>query len=366
MISTAKRPITEKEMQNLLQSGIDFPPLVFNDVHLNPSFGRKSAEADAVINASFENLKLKFLTEIQVASTPKLVQATAAKLALTAYSQKMHPLLVIPYLSDENAQLLQSSKVNTIDLCGNGFIHVEGRLLIARSGKPNQFRQEYNIHNTFRGNSAIAARAFLIQSQFASLNELHAFILKHNSSITLSTVSKVVKKLEHYLVISKEERRLTLLQPDMLLDLLSVNYRTPKIVRHWRGKLGEQSSKFWRKLGTASKIGFAKICRTGRSSAEEYATIAEDSLRSYYIDVPPQELLDFCQVSDEETNRFPDLELIQVEEHWPFFDMRKAENCFMASPVETYLELSKGDKRQQQTAKQIEQMILKDLDFSRS
>ncbi len=365
MTSVAKRPITEKEMHGLLQSGqVGFPPLVFTEVQMNPSSKREDAYADAIVKVSFEGMDLSFLTELQVASTPKLVLAGAVKISRAATVLKMQPLLIIPYLSEDNTKLLQDLKVNCIDLCGNGFIHIAGRLCIARSGKPNRFREAQGNRNVFRGNSSVAARAFLLKSEFASLNDLHAFILAHNSSITLSTVSKVVTSLEQDIVISKVAKRLRLLQPDKLLELLSNHYRAPKAVGYWRGKVGEDPSKFWQKLSEASDTGIAAICHTGRSSTEHYATAAEGNIQSFYIDVAPEKILASCNVSGEETNRFPDLELIQVDETWPFFDMRPTKHGFIASPIEVYLELSNGDKRQQQTAKQLERFIFRDLDYS--
>ena len=289
----------------------------------------------------------------------------AAKLARATNALNLDGLLIIPYLSDENAKLLEDLKVNCIDLCGNGTIQIQDRIFITKRGYQNRFQEQRSIRNVYRGDSSIAARAFLIRPTFSSLNELHEFIMENNGHITLSTISKVVKELENNVVISKEGKQLRLLQADKLLGLLSMNYRPPKIISRWIGKAQVPSNELWRQLASADSAGFAKVCQTGRSSTMQYTAMAEGPLCSIYTNVSPEELLKYCDLPHLETNRFSNLEIIQTDENWPFFDRRIRESSIFASPAETYLELSKGDKRQQQGAQQIEAAILKGLGWGK-
>jgi len=60
----------------------------------------------------------------------------------------------------------------------------------------------------------------------------------------------------------------------------------------------------------------------------------------------------------EETSRFPNVELLETEEEFVYFDRR---DNLVASPVQTYLELMQGDKREQETAEQLRKAILQPL-----
>jgi hypothetical protein len=334
-------------------------------VHFAPVFGHSAATGDAIVRAKFEELNLKFLVELKAASTPKTIQAAAARVSRSASVVKMDPLLIIPFLSAENAALIEKQKVSCVDLCGNGIIYIPGRLLVSRSGAPNLFKDIRTIKNIYRGESSIVARAFLLVPVFRSLSTLHDHLKLMGGDVSISTVSKAVTRLEEDLIVSKDGHQIQLLQPEKLLDALSTQYESPKVVDIVRGKTKEPIDVLWHRLDLASSVGFAKVCRSGRSSVNEYAVMAEDSLRTFYTDSPVEHLLKFCQANLQETNRFPDVEIIRVADKWPFFDKRKSGLGFVASPIQTYLELASGDKRQEEVSKQVETLILRELDWNR-
>ena len=56
--------------------------------------------------------------------------------------------------------------------------------------------------------------------------------------------------------------------------------------------------------------------------------------------------------------RFPNIELLETDEDFVYFDTRDNR---AASPVQTYLELIQGDKREQETAEQLRKAILPPL-----
>ena len=60
----------------------------------------------------------------------------------------------------------------------------------------------------------------------------------------------------------------------------------------------------------------------------------------------------------EENSRFPNVELLETDEDFVYFDAR---DNLAASPVQTYLELMQGDKREQETAEQLRKAILQPL-----
>jgi hypothetical protein len=62
-----------------------------------------------------------------------------------------------------------------------------------------------------------------------------------------------------------------------------------------------------------------------------------------------------------QTDRFPNLELLETEDETVYFDARQKGDVWWASPVQVYLELMAGDKRDQETAEQVKSCILKNF-----
>jgi hypothetical protein len=62
-----------------------------------------------------------------------------------------------------------------------------------------------------------------------------------------------------------------------------------------------------------------------------------------------------------QTDRFPNLELLEIEDEMVYFDARQEDGFWWASPLQVYMELMSGDKRDQETAKQLQALILSDV-----
>jgi hypothetical protein len=68
------------------------------------------------------------------------------------------------------------------------------------------------------------------------------------------------------------------------------------------------------------------------------------------------------RLSGSRSDRFPNLDLIETEDETVYFDARQEGNFRWASPVQVYLELMAGDKRDQETAEQVKSYIIKNLE----
>jgi hypothetical protein len=66
-----------------------------------------------------------------------------------------------------------------------------------------------------------------------------------------------------------------------------------------------------------------------------------------------------------QTDRFPNLELLETEDEPVYFDARQEGDFWWVSPVQVYLELMVGDKRDRETAEQVKSFLLKDLESVR-
>ena len=63
----------------------------------------------------------------------------------------------------------------------------------------------------------------------------------------------------------------------------------------------------------------------------------------------------------QETSRFIDFELQETDDPTVFFGLRVKQGLPYASPVQVFLECSSGDKRERETAGQVREAILREL-----
>jgi hypothetical protein len=186
-------------------------------------------------------------------------------------------------------------------------------------------------------------------------------------------VSKVCKTLEDDLIIERKKPAprpgtapnvepppgpaLRLAQPEKLLDLLADNNVPPTLGHTFRGKCGLPPEEFTRRLaGWQEKTG-ARVVLTGASSVDAYAVMAREPIQSYYCS-DLEGLLKSLKDDVRETDRFANIDLLETSDDLVYFDRRPN---LAASPIQTYLELMNGDKRERETAEQVRRAILAPL-----
>jgi hypothetical protein len=414
----SRKSITEAGMLDCLARGeVRFPPLTIEAVQREPplTLPNWTTALDAQFSLRWGERVFQFAVECRRLWTPKAV-AEAAEAIRSVVGQiakavqwplgplpvagtsrsPFYPLVLVPYLGEEQLTALEAQKVSGLDLCGNGVVVVPGELLVFRTGFPNRFRSEAAIKNVYRKNSSMVARAFLLVPEFSSVQEAREDIRRRGGEVSLATVSKVCSKLDADLVITRTQgessvaRRLRLLQPDTLLDRLAKNYAPPEVNRTFTGKYTLPPEEFRRRLvrweerepqqgavlagdggqglpwetresrQRAVPLGVrprGKVVLTGASSVEAYAVMAREPVQSYYctdLDGVLRSMGDDLR----ETDRFANVNLLQTRDGFVYFDRRPG---LVASPIQTYLELANGDKRERETAEQVRRVILEPL-----
>jgi hypothetical protein len=96
---------------------------------------------------------------------------------------------------------------------------------------------------------------------------------------------------------------------------------------------------------------------TGTGSVDAYAVMARDGIEEYYCTDVADALLalgDRFQPAE----RFATVSLLETRDEEVYFDRRED---LTASPVQTFLELSGGDKRDQETASDVRRVIFEKL-----
>jgi len=355
---TPQKLVTEAQiLSRLKQRDWALPPLTVEKVET--LFSAKDTGLDARITLGWKGRNYRFGAEVRRLWTPKVLSEAADSVLRSAAKQRLAPLIVVPFLGEERLRELESREISAIDLCGNGVVMVPGELLVFRSGAPNQFRSESKIKNVYRGTSAIVARTFLATPVFQSLGDVLDEIRSLGGEVTLSTVSKVCKSLEQDLVIERTPSngalaKLRLLQPEKLLDLLRENYSEPSINGSLTGKFAGAANSLVDRLGALDKKGSTRVAITGAGSVEAYAVMAREPVQTFYCSnlaaVRRNLASDFT-----ETDRFPNVRLLETEDDFVYYDRRPE---LVASPVQVYLELASGEKREKETADQVRRFIL--------
>jgi hypothetical protein len=356
---------SETDLLDLLrQDKIGLSPLTLTVEEIRPHTGNKCP--DAFVRAEWEGTRYRFVVEVRRLWTPKALVEAIDAVRRYARPPEFYPLVVVPYLPETRLDELEAAGVSGIDLCGNGVVVVPGQVLIYRTGRPNRFRSEDTIKNVFRGGSSLVARAFLLKPEYESVQEAERFIRTRGGAATLPTVSKVSKSLESMLVIDRTRggggaaRRLRLLQPDKLLELIEANYVPPTVTRTIRGKTKCSVQALRERLASRDAKG-ARVVQTGFGSVQNYAVLATDPMVPFYTsDI--EETLASLGDAFEVTDRFANVAFSETRDDTVYFDSRQG---LVASPIQTYLELAKGDKRSKETASQVRRAILEPLERMR-
>jgi len=355
-------------IEHLRSGKLSLPPLSFRFLESEPKVDNNHC-LDALVEISWLGNVAKFAVECKALSTPKAFQDTVNLLKSLILPNDWQPMLFLPFLSENQLQELERQGISGIDLCGNGVVIVPGMFAVFRSGGKNRFPSSAPIKNIYRKNSSMVGRVFLVNPVFNAVQEVCSEINRRNMLIkhwhmkpmSLSTVSKALRTLEQDLIVERKPT-IRLLQPDKLLEKLSENYAAPKVKERLHLKVPGTSEEILNLLSNLSQTLGLPIISTGISSVGQYAVMQRGDILSIYSP-RLEELLEL--LPGNRTDRFPNLELIETEDETVYFDARHEGGFWWASPVQVYLELMAGDKRDQEIAKQVKSFLFKEIERAR-
>lgn len=354
---------SEEDMFRALADGeFRLPPLTLRLVEREPKLKRLSGDKyrpDAVVEMSKRARKWTFLVELKAASTAKGLENALAAIQPAAAKAGLRPLILLPYLSPANLARLEDEGVSGIDLCGNGIVTLPDELFVVRTGEPNRFPRSEPIRNVYRGDSSLVARAFLVRPIYRAVGEIVTTVQSAGGDISFPTVSKVLRTLEADLIVARTFGGIRLIQPDKLLQELADNYRPPKAAERYVGKVALPERDLPVAMAEASRQIGARFVLTGAASAARYAVFAREPVVAAYCEVSPAKLLAALDVPIEETDRFPNVDLVTTYDRRPYFDSAVEDGVTYASPVQAYLELMAGDKRQRESAAQVRDRVVR-------
>jgi len=352
--SLLTKMFSKKSLLAEIARGVEFPPLTVTVQPGRSGNGRGANGTLVEIQSAGE--RFEFCLELCPRSTPRAFEQ-ALNDATRAGRGRARTLVFAPYLRDAQLQELERRKLSGLDLCGNGVICLPERLLVYRTGNPNRFPDSAPTRFAYRGVTSLVGRVFLCRRSFRTLADIRDAIAERGGRVALSTVSKALKRLESDVIVDRDTDGVRLRQPQRLLDQLAESYREPSLTR----TVTLRSDCPLNELTGIVKEDGPRLVYSGRSSVGAYAVMGQsDWPVMYTTDVT--ELLSRWKGRVEETVRFVDVEVRQTDDPNVYFDMRREDTAPYASPVQVYLELMAGDKRDQEVAAQVKQFILKELD----
>lgn len=275
-------------------------------------------------------------------------------------TSKYPPLMLAPFLNESQLSCLVKKRLSGIDLSGNAVIMVPNELFVFRTGRSprkDEFFRSSPLKNVYRGKSSIVGRVFLCKPAIATPSDVVEEIRRRDAKVSIATVSKVLKQLDEDLIISRKGATIRLIQPEKLLEKLVDSYEPvasdePK----FEGKCSLSLETLMQEAMTFTEKG-GRIALSGVSSTNRYAIMAREDM--IVINCSPFErLFQRLKPSLTAAARFPNLQLFETDDDLAYFDVRREGVVRWASPVQTYLELMTGDKRERETAEQVKGVIL--------
>lgn len=305
----------------------------------------------------------EFAAESKSRSTPRTIDQAVLQAQRASQSSGLLPMIIVPYLDDRRLDRLAEDAVSGIDLSGNGIAIVPGRLLLRRSGRPNRYPESQPAKYAYRGATSIVPRVFLCQPEFGSVNAIRDAIAVRGGAVALSTISKALARMVEDVLIERDESRIALVQPEALLDRLRDSFRTPIPRDTTRVKIKGPMAELFKRANQERPR--SQLVLSGPSSHDRYtAGLRSDELVAYC-----ESLRDLrVRVGDrwEETERFAELTVVETNDRAPFFDARTdADGLTYASPLQAYLELAEGDKRDKEIASEIRTKVLLEVEKAR-
>ena len=335
----------------LKKNPLRVPPL---EIHVQTN--HQDTSVDAIVKVAWRERSCDFSAILKTNSKPVTLKLAIDQLREYARaSEQRRPMLIAPYFSQEKLDQLLGAGISAIDLSGNAAIDAPGELFFYKTGNPNLYPDSSSIRSAYRGDGSLVARVLLLEREFRAISEIKKSIRARGGALTLGMVSKVLQRLEEDLVIERPNRNtVKVIQPDRLLDGLLDAYQPLRTQTVWTGRVDLSDNELLNRLQTIADGG---IIRTGESSAGAYSVWAGEPIIACYCRETPTTLLDCLTTDFKETPAFANLRLIQTIDQRVYFDVR--ENL-CASPIQAWLEMASGDKRQKEAAEPIRKLIVRE------
>lgn len=346
--------LPEERALEILKSGqVDFFPLEVRVVDLSQTGSSSSIGFE--VDVRWKSISQRFSVEYKRRSIPKFLDEAVQRLRSRKSFDKPS-MIMMPYLSEDKMKVLAEHALCGMDLCGNYMLFVDDEWMVYRTGQPNLYPESQGIQNPFVGKSSLVPRVLLLRSRYSRVSDIQAEIQTRGGELALGTVSKVLKILDEQLLIHKDGGSVCVLQPEEIMDKLAREFREPVLEESIRGKIHVDR--------------LAELVEKIQSSGwkHRYALLWFGNLSPYALMGRENELLIYAETREivgvlgiDTNTRFPNVEVKVTREPLVYFDTRSwLDGATFLSPIQAYLTLMMGDKREKETALQIKEYLFKE------
>src|ERR1035437_82345 len=237
--------MTEREIIQALKDNAPFKglPNVFV-TNLLEQPGGTQGRFDAKFDLQFGETKVEVYVEAKNNCTPKLVEQIAPWLSQMKALQKGAAFaLVCPALSPQSQKLCFERNVDFIDLAGNVFINVPGKLLVHRVGMaPREQTSPSYYRNPFSGKSSRILRVLLQKPRAWTLSDITEELASESRrteragvsfEVSFSLASRVLRSLEEDLLVM---RRPTSFDPAQAVSARSLRSEERRVGKECRSR----------------------------------------------------------------------------------------------------------------------------------
>lgn len=351
--------MSEVELLKELQRADQLDPLRVKVI----SHGGAAGQADAVAEVSLHGQSGRFLIESVPDAKPAVVRAALERMQRARDQAEGFDgvLLLAPHLAGKKLTQLIQEGFGGLDLSGNASVAAASRFAFHRDGRPPRIRERAPATMAYRGAASLVTRLLAREPVFATTSSLHRETQRRGGPISMGTVSKALAALEEDRAVGRFGRSgVRVLKPSYLLDRLAEEAKPVTSRGLWLGRTKKRLEEVLQAVSAAAPPGARQsdqLARTGASSASFYTAFAEEPELNLYCGKALFDLMAF--VFGEQTNRFPNIRLVATEDRRAFFDLGPS---LVASPVQAWLELRKGDPRQQDAGEAIRRRLIEDAE----
>ena len=352
--------MTEQEIIEILKTNEPFEGLA--GVSAIFPEDQDESQADLRFDLKFGGNQIAVYAEVKSACTPKLTQQIVAWLAkMKSLRADSAFALICPYLSPESQSICIDNNVDFVDLSGNIYMNVAGRLLIQRTGLKNRTRQRRPFPNPFSGRSSRVVRVLLeAPAKEWTISELAAGVVDQDLRnqlgiedfrVSIATVSKAVSGLEEQLLIRRANSAVKVPEPKRLLMKWAELYKNR--YRWYLRRAFTCSNPFGSDLAAVTK-GLRKLAAkapfafSGSAAASLTAPFVDLDVIDLFIseDTLPQGLRQFPSGD----SLGPDLRVIYPYDMGVFMYAQLISGVPVVSDVQAYLDAFASGGRDQKQA----------------
>ncbi len=330
-----------------------------------------SMQSDIELKMDFSGIPITLYGEIKNQVTPKLLdQITPMFVRQKKSSPKEIYVLITPYLTTNSQNYCLKNGINFIDLSGNIFISVPGKIMIQRIGQQNKFPTKQILRNPFWGASSRVLRVLLQDpkrkwsiSEIEKELNMESDIQKVDFKLSLASISKTTKSLEEELLIRRDQREIIVADPKLLLfkwadKYKEMNKRVSKKFSFSNNPYGTNVTNAVKQLITELP-DFANSILMGSTAANIVAPYLEiDKIMLYVINKNNWEIPEIIDPLRQSIG--PGFELYYPSDEGVFMYSKEMDGMRIASDIQIYLDCySKGGRELKQAEYVLENVIKK-------